>query len=1020
MNEASFKRISRIAEALKDNIQRAHYPFSKATVGGDMPTRDYHAGDYFGKADGNYDMTATVPLPDYDASRHYALSIATRGYNDDNSRNPQMKLFIGDELVQGLDVNHRTTRVEPSWVVNDQINLRLQIYAGRDDKQFPVDIEAFWLDEQSWTTYFDFMTYLGCWQNVDSDDNLDNRYHRALEAAANLVDLRAPYSDDYEQSLRQASDLLHSQLDEAPDAKNGTIYAIGHTHIDMAWLWPIRQTVEKANRSWATVLNLMKQYPDFQFMHSSPQLYKWIKEKYPEEYAQIKQAVKDGRWEPEGAMWVEPDTNLPSGESLVRQILYGKRFFKKEFDLDSRVLWLPDAFGYTGALPQIMKKAGVDYFMTTKLAWNDTNIWPDTSFYWQGIDGSKVVAHIINTISEFWSLNEWYSTYSGLVTPNVLKKTWDKYRQKDVSDSVLVAYGWGDGGGGPTAEMMEYLKRFKQGIAGMPRIKNAGAAEYFDHLAAQLAEHPGEVPTWMGEMYFEFHRGVFTSLAKNKHNNRAIEALLSATEKLLATVPGAAAHHETLDDIWERTMMNQFHDVLPGSSIKEVYDQTDKDYAKGFAELDKILAAVATDHLTAQTDAITLYNPLGETRDMDVVLPLSLTQTASVAGKPLPVQHLADARALVRVPAAAPFSMTTITTGTEAAAALPAEEPLGTSFETADLAVTFDANFAITSLIDKHAGREVVPAGGKLNELVVYQDLPTEYDAWNIDSTYHAKSWPVSEVVSATIESRGPLEDILHIVRRFGQSLIDQRWHFTHGTTQIAVETDLDWHDDHMLLRSENAVDVNADNATYDIQFGTLKRPVNKNTSWEQAKFEVPAQLWADLSDRGYGLSILTDAKYGYDAAYQHLGLSLHRCPTMPDPEADTGADHFTYTLMPHAGDWVQAGTMQAALALNNQPIVWPGYAASETAPFVTCDKDDVLIDTIKVAEDSDATILRGYEFADAASQATWTFAKPLASAAICDLLENEQTPLTISEDGRSVTVPFKPFEIQTVKVTFK
>lgn len=1022
MNEASFKRINRIAEVLQEHIITKRYPFTTATLSGADGERTYHAGDYFGGENANYDMTMMVSVPDFDPANQYVLTVGTRGYNDDNSRNPQIKLFIGTELVQAFDVNHHDCPLDAAWFADGALTFRLQIYAGRDDKKFPLDAVVNLIDPQTRTTYFDFMTYLGCWKNVTAEQNLDNRYRAALEEAANRLDLREIGSEAYQASLTAASQILHDQLDEAPDPKNGTIYAIGHTHIDMAWLWPIEQTVEKANRSFATVLNLMKQYPEFQFMHSSPQLYKWIKEKYPSQYAEIKAAVKAGRWHPEGAMWIEPDTNLPSGESLVRQLMYGKRFFKREFDIDSKVLWLPDVFGYSASLPQLMKKAGVDYFMTTKLAWNDTNIFPDTSFYWQGIDGTQVVAHIINTISEFWSLNEWYSTYSGLVTPNVLKKTWDKYRQKDVSDSVLVAYGWGDGGGGPTPEMMEYLNRFQHGIAGMPRVRQAGVREYFDHLAGTMAANRDAVPVWMGELYFEFHRGTYTSQAHSKHANRALETQLQSTEKLLATTPSAGAHREVLGPIWERALLNQFHDVLPGSSIPQVYQQTDQDYATAFSQLHDLQAEYAKGQLTPAPGATTVYNPLGQTRSVAVELPLTPEQGATVNGQPVATQQLSATTALVQVPEVAPFAFATITPVKQAAVAVPAAKPLGQTYETAELKVKFDAAYNITSLYDKQAQREVVPAGGLLNQLVVYQDLPTEYDAWNVDSTYHAKSWPVTTVVSATIEGQGALRDTLHIVRRFEHSTIDTWLHFIHGTTQIQIDCDLDWHDDHTFLRCENAVAVNATEASYDIQFGNLTRPVNKNTSWEQAKFEVPAQKWADLSDNGYGLSILTDAKYGYDAGYQHLGVSLHRCPTFPDPQADTGHDRFTYTLFPHAGGWREAGTMQAALALNTPAVVWSDVAApaQRTEAWVSVAQPNIIIDTIKPAEDDAAIILRAYEYANAQTTATITFQQALASADLCNLLEQPESALTISPDGHTVTVPFGGFAVQTIRVTLK
>ncbi|MBO3091610.1 alpha-mannosidase [Schleiferilactobacillus harbinensis] len=1025
MQDIDFGRLTQVTGEIGQHIIRHQYPFTTAILDDGQYRTSYHPGDYFGAKDATYTLTLTFALPPSALASDLALQIDTSPYEMDNSKNPQIKLFINNQMVQALDVNHRFARLEKSWFSEDhQLIVKLDIYSGREEKKYPLRAAIVAFDQPTFAFYFDLKTYLDCWQVLKEDPVADRVYRGSLMAAIQHLDLRTPYSPTYYAGIEQAQTLLRAKLMQQPfDPAQGTVYAVGHTHIDMAWLWTVAQAIEKGERSFTSVLALMRQYPDFKFLHSTPQLYLFIKERYPKLYAQIKAAVAAGQWEPEGAMWVEADCNLTSGESLVRQILYGKRFFQTEFGVDNQILWLPDVFGYSAALPQILRKSGVHYFMTTKLAWNDTDEIPFDSFQWQGIDGSKVLTHLINTVSEGYAPTPWFATYNGMLNARVVKKSWDRYKQRQQSDEILLAYGYGDGGGGPTFGMIETMQRLENHVWGMPLVKSATALDFFQALDRDAERKP--LPTWLGELYFEFHRGTYTSIAKNKQNNRRAENTLQTVEKLFSTYAPADYPADTLHRLWQTTLLDQFHDVLPGSAIEAVYQQTDKNYAQLFTALSATEENFAATQLTPAVDRLVLYNPAGLAADLETTIALPPDKTVQAAhGQPVRVQHLAGEQALIQLPQAAPLALQELQIVPGQADSQPRQpEPLDGHYATDDLQITFDAAFNIVGLYDKQAQREVLPAGGQFNRLMVYADYPREYDAWNIDGDYRRQSWPVDHVVTAEVTDRGPIRDTLHIVRQFNQSMIEQWLHLYHGTTRIAFTTRLDWHEHHALLRTLFDVAVNAQHADFDIQFGNVSRPVARNTSWEQAQFEVAGQKWADMSETDYGLSLLTDAKYGYSATYQQLGLTLLKSATEPNPNADQGIQKFTYEALLHQGSWRTAATMAAAQRLNIAPVIWPNYALPDTTPAaqsrLACNQQNVLLDTVKQAEDDDALIVRLYEYHNAQTTATLTCARPVKSAMLCNLLEHDQQPLTVSADGRQITVPFKPYEIQTIKLRF-
>ena len=640
---------------------------------------------------------------------------------------------------------------------------------------------------------------------------------------------------------------------------------IGHTHIDVAWLWTVDQVRQKSCRSFATVLKLMEEYPDYHFMSSQPKLYSFVKERHPEMYQRIKERVKEGRWEPEGGMWVEADCNLTSGESLVRQFQFGKRFFKEEFGLENKILWLPDVFGYSAALPQIMKKCGIEYFMTTKLAWNEFDKHPYDSFLWEGIDGSRIFTHLITTLGVGQSESSFFTTYNGMLHPDAIMGGWNRYQNKDINNDILVCFGYGDGGGGPTRDMME-LK-----------------------LLSVLAEMTGkEAPAYP---------------------------------------------KSELDRMWELILTNQFHDILPGSSIKEVYDQTKKEYA----DVEKTSGELIDERLASLTDekeeAITVWNTLGHERNDLVELPAfngsALTDSADV----YPVQKTADgAVAYVKgIPSKGYVVLRSAEAAPEKETFRIDERPEGGfCLETPFYEIIINDQGEFTSLFDKENDRQVLQDGKAGNELRIYEDKPLCYSNWNTDIFHQEKSWRVENVRSMEWLENGPVRATLQVERELMGTVIRQKIHFYGEDRRIDFETYVDWKFSEHLLKVHFPVDVHTDEATYDIQFGNLTRKIHENTSWDLAKFEVCGHKWADLSEGDYGVSLMNDCKYGFSMKHRVMTQTLIKSGTEPNPHTDQEEHFFTYSLYPHKGTWKTGGTVREALNLNVKARAVKGAAEKE------------------------------------------------------------------------------------------
>ena len=914
-------------------------------------------------------------------------SVSERGWG----RDPQFLVYIDGKAVGAFDRNHLSIDIDSTVAEHE-----LVVYCYTEEKSRIYDL-SFAIRETREDVnklYYDIAVpyeMLGYSEENTRDYCL---VRDAINDALNLVDFNSS-GDDFINTVKEASLFLEENLYQKYANGDTSCVCIGHTHIDVAWLWTFAQTREKVQRSFSTVVSLMKKYPEYKFMSSQAQLYKFLKEDAPEIYADVKELVKEGRWEVEGSMWVEADCNIPSGESLVRQILYGKRFFKKEFNVDTRVLWLPDTFGYSAAFPQILKKSGVDYFVTSKIGWNESNRMPYDFFNWRGIDGTGVMSYFLTAQDKRrGKAPETASTYNANLCPKQVAGAYDRFQQKELSNEVLLTFGHGDGGGGPTEEMIERGRRLALGLPECPAVKFEFAGKFLSDLEEKTKGK--KIPEWRGELYLEMHRGTYTSQAKNKKNNRRSEVLFRNAEmysvmgEQLCKIKYPA---KVLGENWEKILLCQFHDVVPGSSIHKVYEDTDAIYEKITSAGEGIVSSVRD----AIAQGVKTYGGLL------VFNPNSFETSAEVFAE-------GEWRYVEKIPALG----WAVVPPTEKVVPVVGER----SIENDLIIVEFDENMNISRIYDKQANREVLKAGEVGNRLEAYEDFPREYDAWEITNYYKEKKYDVNDVSSVEKYECGEKAGFT-VTRNFRNSVIRQTITLDGHTKNVEFGTDIDWHDEHILLKAAFPFELNATTAKYEIQYGYVERPTHSNTSWDAAKFEVCAHKYADISEHGYGVSLINDCKYGHSADGSTLSLTLLKSATYPDPEADKGNHKFTYAIYPHEGDIVSAKTAENAYILNNPleciPLSRQDGGLPDKFSLVKMDGDGAFIEAVKKSESGDGIIVRLYDASNERSTKKLTFGLPIKEAYICDLLENEISDVEI--DKTSVNIELKPFEIVTLKV---
>lgn len=956
------------------------------------------------------------------------------------SRDRQFLLYVDGHLQQGMDCHHQKATVRKEARGKEHVRLDIEAYAGRTNRTAGLYLQLMVENTKIKNLYYDLSVPLQVAAELPEDKTKQDILS-VLNQAVNRIDFRQPYSDSFYRSIEEATAFLSDAFYETCCGQD-TVHAVcvGHTHIDVAWLWRLEQTREKTARSFSTVLHLMEQYPEYRFMSSQPQLYAFLEDDFPDLFEQIRDRITEGRWEAEGAMWLEADCNLTSGESLVRQIMHGTRYFSDLFGVENKILWLPDVFGYSGALPQIMKQSGIDYFVTTKINWNQYNALPADTFYWEGIDGSQVLTHFITTAPEEDQPSSYYSTYNGVLAPKPIMKGWQRYREKQVHDEILVSYGYGDGGGGPNERMLETGRRMARGIPGCPRVVFGTTRSFFNHLEESIEDH-SELKTWVGELYLEYHRGTYTSMARNKRYNRKSELLyhdvetLSALANLLA---GQPYPKEELTQNWRTILLNQFHDILPGSSIEPVYADSKIQYEQvtrsGRALIEQALTELCC-RISVEQRALAVFNTAGYDRSELVTVPWPKDEPLPRLTCPnhepaLAVQRTEEGFIFFSLPIPAkgycvvPFSDSN--DETEPAAVMSQIATLSISkhhIENRFFAIDINEKGQFSRIYDKTNQREVLKDGHAGNVLRVFEDKPMNYSNWDIDLYYQQKSWEIDTVTSIDILEEGPVRAALKITWSFLSSTLTQIIYLYDQLPRIDFDTVVDWKESELLLKTEFPVDIHADVATYDIQFGNVTRPTHWNTSWDWARFEVCAHKWADLSEEGYGVSLLNDCKYGHDIHGSNMRLTLIKCGTAPNPQADRERHHFTYALFPHMGTWRQGGTMQQAYNVN-----MPLYARLIDAPqegkwpasWSLCHVDafeHVMVETVKQAEDQEGLIIRLFEFTNWRGPVKLTFGPHIQKAESCDLMEQAGDPIEPDEETNSITFTIHPYEIKTFRV---
>ncbi|MEV7339243.1 glycoside hydrolase family 38 C-terminal domain-containing protein [Streptomyces sp. NPDC093544] len=821
----------------------------------------------------------------------------------------------------------------------------------------------------------------------------------ALRRAAGAVD-----PTDVANTAAAARALLADVLSRPAHASAHTIAAVGHAHIDSAWLWPVRETVRKCARTFTNMTTLAQEYPELVFACSSAQQYAWMKEQRPEIFARMKKAAADGNWVPVGGMWVEADGNLPGGEALARQLVYGRRFFAEEFGVEQHGVWLPDSFGYTAAYPQLAKLAGAKWFLTQKLSWNETNRLPHHTFDWEGIDGTRIFTHFPPVDS-----------YVASLTAAELAHAESNFADKGVATRSLAPFGHGDGGGGPTRSMLEKARRLRE-LEGSPKVVIESPDTFF---AAARAERD-ELPVWRGELYLENHRGTYTSQARTKRGNRRSEALLREAELWAATAAvqaGAPYPYERLESLWRRVLLNQFHDILPGSSIAWVHQQAEREYAEIHGELETLI-----------TDA---FGHLPGSPALLNAGPCPRREVAVVSDAEFPgAQRLSDGRAAV-LAEVAPLASGGTVDAPLAAVTADAKDG-GFVLGNGVLTVVVDRRGLLTSVYDHTAQREAIAPGAAGNLLQLHPDDPNLWSAWNLDSYYRDIVRDLDEAESVTLVDEGPLLASVRVERAHGSSRFVQHIELTAESRQVTVRNDIDWQERDTVLKAAWPLDVHAERESAEIQFGHVQRPTHENTSWDAARFELWAHRWVHVGERHWGAALLTDSTYGHDvrrdtrdASEARWGsprpeagggttttvrLSLLRAPHSPDPGADRGRHSFSYALLAGAGiEEAIAGGYALNLPLRAAP------AAARA--LVAVDTTDVLVESVKLADDrSGDVVVRLYEACGGATSARLSAGFALAAVFDCDLLEQPERELALASD-EAADLRLRPFQIRTLRL---
>ncbi len=950
--------------------------------------------------------------------------------NQQHQLEPETLLYINGKAVAGNDGNHKEILLPKNYCDNKEHTIALAGWTCCPDFDDIRGHQKMFMARCALAEIDLATRELVTMANVTLDtievikDNMPQKQRllTALNEAFKLLNLMKPFDDKFYDSVPKALQSLKDGIKKAGQSMDVNLTAIGHSHIDVAWLWTLDHTKAKCARTFNTTCHLMDQYKDYKFTQSQPQLYDYVKKDYPELFEKIKKLIKEGRWEPIGGMWVEADCNLSGAEALARQFLLGRQFFAENFgeNAETPILFLPDVFGYAYNLPQLIKQADMEYFFTTKIGWNQYNKFPYTTFWWQGLDGTKILTHLGTTQNDEEETKNDFITYNGNGSVWSFYTSWDNAKQKDLHDEVMTTYGFGDGGGGTTKEMIERVKLLKD-FPAMPKTKMGTTREFFKKLDEK---HGNEFPTHNGELYLELHRGTYTTHAKNKKANRQSEFKIHDAEFLasLATLTDKNYLYpqKQIDETWKLICLNQFHDIIPGSSINEVYVESLKQYEQIGNTL-KAIQKEATDAICKNIAAeVIIINPTSFKRTDIGVLNTILKndETLAVKGKTLLTQS-AENKTLVAVENVEPFSVTTaeITKQTEKIQNNLKVTP--NLLENELISVKLDNNGDIVGIYDKKNQRQVLAENSIANEFQAFEDRPNEYDAWEIDVFFEDKKYLAKPASSIKVVETGPVRATIEIKRTILNSEYTQRISIRHNSCQIDFDTNINWKENATLLKVAFPVNILSPVATYEIQWGNVQRATHRNTSIEWAQFEMCAQKWADLSENDYGVSILNDCKYGHDIKDNLMRLSLLRSSSSPDKTADRGTHSFKYSLLPHKAKLNE--TIKQAYYLNDDLIITTGGNCEKeneinaTKGMIKTNRDNVIIETIKKAQDGNGFIVRLYEAMRQRSEVTIKTGFKIGKCSLSNIVERDCGK--IKAEKNEITMQIKPFQIVTLRI---
>lgn len=972
----------------------------------------------WGGPDGYYWFGGGIAIPGHLAGQSVFCRVDAQFGSVMGRSDPQLLVRIDGRIVQGGDGNHREFPLTRNAVAGQSFDLLIEAGTIEDRRQLGFVVELVTHDRLAETVYYDLKVPLDVARLLKPDDARRARLLRHVGEAIDRIDFRPGNPGRFTQSLAAAQARADALYAEADADAMPEIVATGHTHIDVAWLWRVRETRQKMARSMATALSLMDEYDDYRFMYNQGVLLDYLEQDYPELFGRIGRQVAAGRFEIEGALWLEPDVVIASGESLVRHIIRGVRYHQEKFGVRPRIVWLPDTFGYTAALPQLMQLSGMEVFITHKMSWNDTNRMPHEIFFWQGLDGTRVPAYFLTTQRyEYDGIN---TTYCPDLTASHVMGTWKRFSQQGLHDELFLVYGHGDGGGGPTRGMIENVRRMERGIPGCPKIRHEPMGLFFSRLVARMRREPESFPSWVGELYLEYHRGTLTSVARNKRNNRLAEQALHELELLgiLAQRQGGAYPLEDLERLWKVVLLNQFHDILPGTSIGFVYEDSDRDYAAFFAAAEALRTRLGATLAAEGSHAV--LNATSLERSGLLRLPAEITAVEHDSGTVATqvVMH-ADGSTARAVPVAGlPGLCASPLPLSVARAALPATglSASATRLENDLLSARFNERGQLVSLFDKLRRREAIRPGGAGNAFVAHQDIPVNFDAWDIDDYVEDTRSPIEDLVSAEVVETGPYRAAIRFEWRYESSRIVQVVSLEQGTAQLEFDSFVDWREHQTLLKVGFPLAIRTDVSRAETQFGHLTRPTHANTSWDKARFETSMHRWVDLSEAGFGVAALNDCKYGYDAKGSTLRLTLIKSPVFPWPEADQGEHRFRYALLLHDGD-LQA-VHNAATAFNHPLRLLAGGAdrTPVAGPVAAVSSDQVAVETVKLGEDGTRTVLRLWESQGRAGTVTLRLPRT-ARITETDLLEQDVSVL--AERADTVDLPFRPFQIRTLAIGY-